>query len=180
MTELSLYVLDIVQNSITAGAARIDVDLVQNNGILTFRVVDNGCGMSAEMTEKVLDPFTTSRTTRRVGLGLPFLKMAAEQTGGTLVLKSEDGKGTELTATFDVGHIDMVPLGDISGTITALIQGAPALRFVIKRGKDGKEYTLDTDELREQLGDDVPLNEPDVLAWIGEYITENEKELEEE
>lgn len=180
MTELSLYVLDIVQNSITAKATRIDVGLVQIGSILTFSVVDNGCGMSAEMTEKVLDPFTTTRTTRRVGLGLPFLKLAAEQTGGTLTLESELGKGTMLTATFDVGHIDMVPLGDLSGTFVALIQGAPDMRFVFKRGRGGREYTLDTDELREQLGDDVPLNEPDVLAWIGDYISENEKEIEEE
>ncbi|MCL1819111.1 MAG: ATP-binding protein [Oscillospiraceae bacterium] len=177
MTELSLYVLDIVQNSITADASRIDVNLVERLGTLTFEVKDNGRGMSAEMAEKVTDPFTTSRTTRRVGLGLPFLKLAAEQTGGSLELSSELGVGTSLSALFQTEHIDMVPLGDFAGTVVTLIQGAPDIRFVIKRGRDDKEYTLDTDELREVLGGDVPLNEPDVLTWINDYVTENELSL---
>lgn len=171
MTELSLYILDIVQNSVTAGATRIDVGLVENGGTLMFTVADNGCGMSAELLSKVLDPFTTTRKTRRVGLGLPLLKLAAEQTGGNLVIESEPGKGTRLAAAFNAEHIDMVPLGDLSGTVTTLIQGSPDIRFVFDRGF----YKLDTDELKEQLGD-VPLNEPDVLAWIGEYVGENENE----
>jgi len=177
MTELSLYILDIVQNSITAGATCIDIGLVQKGSHLTFSVIDNGCGMNEEMCEKVLDPFTTSRTTRRVGLGLPFLKLAAEQTGGTLELKSELGKGTSLVAIFDTEHIDMVPLGDFAGTVFALIQGSPDIHFVIIREHDDKEYTLDTDELREMLGEDIPLNEPDVLMWISDYVSENEQEL---
>jgi signal transduction histidine kinase len=174
MTELSLYILDIVQNSITAGAARIDVKLSQKGRCLTFSVTDNGCGMSEEMCAKVLDPFTTTRTTRRVGLGLPFLKLAAEQTKGTLELKSKPGEGTSLVAVFDTEHIDMVPLGDFAGTVFALIQGSPDMHFVIRREHNEREYTLDTDELRETLGEDIPLNEPDVLMWIKDYVSENE------
>ena len=171
MTELSLYVLDIVQNSVAAGASRIDVGITGKDGVLTFAVKDNGHGMSAEFLAKALDPFTTTRTTRRIGLGLPFLKQAAEQTGGTLRLDSEEGVGTELTAEFYTGHIDMPPIGDIKSTVVTLIQGSPGIRFVFDRGV----YKLDTDELREQLGDEVPLNEPAVLEWIGEYVEENEK-----
>ena len=173
MTELSLYVLDIVQNSVTAGASRIDVGLVEEDGTLTFTVKDNGRGMSAELLSNVLDPFTTTRTTRRVGLGLPFLKQAAGQTGGFLELTSEEGRGTELKAVFQAEHIDMPPLGDIKGTVVTLIQGSPDIRFVFDRGA----YTLDTGDLREQLGDDVPLNDPDVLEWIGGYIGENENAM---
>ena len=174
MTDLSLYVLDIVQNSIAAGAARIDISLLREGRRLVFRVDDDGRGMSAEMCAKALDPFTTTRSTRRVGLGLPFLKLAAEQTGGTLELKSELGKGTSLSAEFDAEHIDMPPFGDFAGTVFALIQGSPDIRFVIKRQNDNREYTLDTDELLEQLGGEVPLNEPEVLAWISDFVNEQE------
>jgi anti-sigma regulatory factor (Ser/Thr protein kinase) len=177
MTELSLYILDIVQNSITAGAPCINIRLLQSGNRLTFKVTDNGCGMSAEMCEKSLDPFTTTRTTRRVGLGLPFLKLMAEQTGGTLELSSVIGKGTSLTAIFNTEHIDMVPFGDFAGTVFTLIQGSPDIHFVINRVHNDKAYTFDTDDLRVQLGDDIPLNEPDVLMWIKDYIEENENNL---
>lgn len=177
MTEFSLYVLDIVNNSITAGAAHIHIALETENGFLRFMVRDNGCGMSSDMLEKVVNPFTTTRTTRKVGLGLPFLKMLAEQTGGALSIESTIGVGTTLTTTFGVDHIDMVPMGDLAGTVVALIQAAPDRRFTIERSLDGKRYHLDTDEMQTMLGGDVPLNEPDVLAWINDYISENEQEL---
>ena len=179
MTEFSLYVLDIAQNSVTAGASRIDISLEQEGGVLTFTVRDDGRGMSGEFLDKALDPFTTTRGTRKVGLGLPFLKQLAEQTGGSLSLESEPGAGTALAATFGAGHIDMPPLGDWPGTVTTLVQGSPDIRFVFKRSVNGKRYGADTDELREILGGDVPLNDPDVLVWLNGYIEENEREISE-
>ncbi|MCL2084009.1 MAG: ATP-binding protein [Oscillospiraceae bacterium] len=177
MTELSLYVLDIVQNSVTAGASRIDVGLEESGGDLTFTVRDDGRGMSRELLGRALDPFTTTRTTRKVGLGLPFLKQLAEQTGGSLALESEPGAGTTLTAVFGARHIDMPPMGDWAGTVTTLVQGSPDIRFTFRRSGGGGDYSLDTDELREALGGDVPLNHPDVLMWLNEFITENERNL---
>ncbi|GHV16426.1 histidine kinase [Clostridia bacterium] len=176
MLDLSLYVLDIVQNSITAGATEITVRLSRERKVLTFAVKDNGCGMSPEFLEKVLDPFTTTRTTRNVGLGLPFLKQLTEQTGGNLKIISTPNVGTSLTATFYPEHIDMVPLGDIAGTFMTLVQGSPDIHFVFARGIDAKTYTIDTDEMKEVL-EGVPLNDPSVLSWLSEFINEQEEEL---
>ncbi len=180
MTELSLYVLDIVQNSITAKAQNIVLSLLEQNHKLVFTLTDDGCGMSEEFLSSVLDPFTTTRTTRRVGLGLPLLQLAAQQTGGDLTLTSAVGKGTTLTVVFYTNHIDMVPMGDLPSTMSILVQGAPQVHFTLHRARNDKSYTVDTVDMQAMLGDDVPLNDPDVLAWLTAYMTENEQELEEE
>lgn len=175
MKELSLYILDITQNSITAGAKNIDISLVEteSTGTLEISIRDDGCGMSEETLKKVTDPFFTSRTTRKVGLGIPLYKMAAEQTGGSFHINSELGRGTVNNAVFMTGSIDMPPLGDIISTITILIQGAPDIDFVFNHIKAERTVTLGTLELRETLGRDISLSEPDVIEWIQGYLTES-------
>lgn len=178
MRELSLNLLDIAQNSISAGARLITLTVEEDAGAdrLTLRVEDDGCGMTPEQVAKVRDPFYTTRTTRPVGMGIPLFRMAAEATGGTLDIESEPGKGTAVTAVFGLSHIDRLPLGDVDGTIVTLIQMNPALDFVYRHAVDGREFVLDTRQLREILGE-VPLDEPGVIAWIGEYLREQDGAL---
>ncbi len=172
MKELSLNVLDVTENSVKAGAKNIDVFLIEDeNGILTLTIGDNGCGMTPEVVKSVIDPFYTTRTTRKVGLGVPLLKMAAEQTGGSIDIKSEVGIGTTVTATFDTKSIDFTPIGDMVATITTLIMGAPDRDFEYIHRKPGAEIALSTQQLREVLGD-VSLGEPEIIAWIKDYLTE--------
>ncbi len=183
MKELSLNILDIVQNSVRANADVIEIDIHESGPLLTLTVKDNGHGMKEEFLKGVLDPFTTTRTTRKVGLGLPLLKMVAEQTGGSLSIRSKheqdhEDHGTTLCARFYTDNIDCPPLGDIVSTIVLLIQGAPfAPRYIYRHCKDGKESFLDTDDLHEQLGADIPLSEPEVLAFVREYLTDMEGAL---
>ena len=177
MKDLSLYVLDITMNSVKAGAKNIDVSLTENGNWLTFRVTDDGCGMTAEQVARISDPFFTSRTTRKVGLGVPFLRLLAEQTGGTVEIASKseaeypDGHGTTTTATFDMSSIDFIPLGDLISTVITLVQGSPDRDFRYTHVREAGTVSLDTAELREALGD-VSLAEPEVLAWIREYLEE--------
>lgn len=174
MKELSLNLLDIVQNSIKAGAANIDIDIEENDEYLTFIVNDDGCGMDESMLARVSDPYTTTRTTRKVGLGISLLKMAAEQSGGSVHITSAPGKGTRLRASFEQHHLDRPPLGDIVATIVTLIQGAPFLDFRYSHTfPDGRRASLDTSEIRQAL-DGVPLSEPGVLQWIAESLAEEE------
>lgn len=162
-----MNVLDIVQNSISAGASLIGIEVAEDTekDRLAIVIEDNGRGMTEEQVRAVTDPFYTTRTTRRVGLGVPFFKMAAEMTGGGLRIESQPGKGTRLTAEFVLSSIDCMPLGDMNGTIKTLIQMNPNLDFVFRREKNAEIHTLDTRELREILGD-VPLNDPEVMEWI--------------
>lgn len=185
MKELSLNILDIAQNSVKAGANRIDIELKEEERLLSFTITDDGCGMTPEFLSRVLDPFTTTRTTRKVGLGLPLLKMAAEATGGTLVISSKDQNthpsdhGTTLTAVFHTDHIDCPPLGDIVSTMVLLVQSAPfSPAYTYRHLKNAKESVLDTDELHRQLGPEIPLSEPEVLEFIRSYLEEQEEALD--
>ncbi|MBQ6266534.1 MAG: sensor histidine kinase [Clostridia bacterium] len=174
MKELSLNILDIAQNSVKAGASLIEILLTETPETLTIRIVDNGCGMTAAQVESVMDPFFTTRTTRSVGLGVPLLKLAAEQTGGSVEIVSSaqaEDHGTAVTALFNKNHIDFTPLGDIISTVTALIQGAPGIDWQFVHSRGGDAVTLDTRELRAVLGD-VPMDQYDVMQWIGEYLRE--------
>lgn len=175
MKELSLNILDVAKNSVSAGASRIEILLdTDSRGLLTLKIADNGCGMSAQTLEHVTDPFYTTRTTRKVGLGLPLLKLAAEQTGGTLriVSSAEKGKsGTTVSATFDTKSIDCMPLGDIVSTLCILISGSPEIDFVFRDCNPERTVSLDTSELRTVLGG-VSLAEPEVQSWIKEYLEE--------
>ncbi len=177
MKELSLNILDIAKNSVTAGATRIEITVAQTPVRLTITVRDNGCGMTPEFVARVTDPFTTTRTTRKVGLGIPLLQMEARMAGGDLSIESEVGKGTTTSAWFDPGNIDMPPLGDLVSSVVTLIQGSPDIDFLFTHSYGSESYCLDTRELREIMGD-ISLAEPEVLEWIAGFLTENESTLE--
>ncbi|HWQ98305.1 MAG TPA: ATP-binding protein [Clostridia bacterium] len=180
MKELSLNILDIAQNSIKANAAHLTIRLTKTGSRLTVEIADDGTGMSPDFVQEAANPFTTTRTTRKVGMGLPLFKLAAEQTGGTFSIVSQqaqregDAHGTTVTATFDTAHVDCEPLGDITETILALIQGNPDLSLTYEWISEAGEQRLSTDEMREILGEDVPLNSPDVLAWARAYLNGEE------
>ena len=173
-----MNILDVAENSVAAHArlVRIALAIDPAQGRLTLCIADDGTGMDAEMAARVTDPFCTSRTSRKVGLGLPFLKMAAELTGGEMQLQSAPGKGTTVTAWFTLGHIDLPPLGDIGGTVATLIQCSPHIDFVFTLTAGPDAFVADTREIRQLLGD-VSLAEPQVALWLREYLAENTQEL---
>lgn len=179
MTELSLNILDIAGNSVKARATLIGITLTETPETLTIEISDNGCGMKPDFLSRVTDPFTTTRTTRKVGLGIPFFKSEAEQTGGWFSITSRDEEtcptnhGTVTKALFYKNHLDMLPLGDMPATLVTLIQGSPEIDFVFTHTfEDKPDISLDTRQLREILGTLVPLNTPDVLVWIANNIRE--------
>ena len=172
LRDISLHIHDLSENSITAGATLIRIALCAEDGVLTLRLTDNGKGMSPELLARVEDPFTTSRTERKVGMGIPFFKLACEQTGGSFRIASELGKGTELTGRLMIGNIDRIPLGDVGETVSMLILESPETRFVLELTARGESFTLDTDEVREQL-DGAPISDFEILQWIKEYVNES-------
>ena len=179
MKEIALYTLDIAQNSITAQARHLEITLAERENTITLTIADDGKGMSPELLARVSDPFTTTRTTRKMGLGLPLLRMAAEQTGGTLSIQSKQGIGTTVEAVFQAAHIDCPPVGDMAGSITLLLQGAPELELTYIHRVDAKQIGLDTRQLREELGDGISLAEPEVILWVRDYLQEQEALLRE-
>ncbi len=182
MKELSLNILDVAENSVKAGASLTQILLTEQDGTLTLEIVDDGCGMDEDVVRSVIDPFYTTRTTRKVGMGIPLLKLACEQTGGSLAISSVTEEadpvahGTHVTATFDMNHIDFTPLGDVSSTVLTLIQGHPDRDFMFRHRLQGRDVELDTRELREVL-EDVPLNSYDVMEWIRGNLQEQYEEL---
>jgi len=174
MTEISLNILDVAQNSITAGSLLTEIAIIIDTATDTLEVIidDNGSGMTSEQAANVINPFYTTRTTRKVGLGVPFLKMAAEFTGGDYQIKSAPGCGTNTTAVFGLTHIDRMPIGDIAGTMVSLIGSNPDLDFILRYSVDKKEFVMDTREMR-QILEGVPLYEPEVLGFISGFINEN-------
>ena len=179
MQELSLEVLDVAENSVRAGAGLIEITVEEDTAadLLSITIRDDGKGMDAETVRRVTDPFYTTRTTRRVGLGVPFFKMAAELSGGDFSIESAPGKGTAVRARFGLTNIDRMPLGDMEGTIRTLVQGSPDIDFVYVRRRDGRELRMDTRDFRRELGEGIPLDEPAVLAFLEEYLRENTREL---
>ncbi len=178
LPEISLNVLDIAQNSISAEASlvRITVESRTDSGTLRVQVADDGRGMPPEAMERVEDPFYTTRTTRGVGLGIPFFKQEAECTGGSFSIESEEGRGTVVTAVFHTDHIDCMPLGDMNATILSLVTMNPHIDFCYTRAVDDASFVLDTREMREILGE-VPFDAPEVAEFLAEYLRENEQEL---
>lgn len=177
MKELSLNILDIAMNSVAAGATLISILLTEDADTLEIKIADNGCGMTPEFVARVTDPFTTSRSTRKVGLGLPFFKLAAEQTGGSLHIESRtkdqgSDHGTVVTAVFCKKHLDFTPLGDVISTVITLIHAGGGYELVFRHTMPDRTVALDTREIRQVLGDDVSLSHPDVLSWIREYLSE--------
>ncbi len=177
MKELSLNILDIAENSVKAGATLTEININEDEEKLILKFVDDGCGMTDEVLKTVTNPFYTTRTTRKVGMGLPLLKLEAEMTGGNLEISSKhisefpNSHGTEVIAVFNKNHIDCTPLGDVVASITTLIQGHPDTDFLFVHKINEKEISLDTRELRVVL-EGVPLNEYEVIKWIKEYLNE--------
>jgi len=175
MKELSLNILDIMMNSVKAGATLIGLTIEETDDLLTVDITDNGCGMSEETVKKISDPFFTTRTTRKVGMGVPFYILAAQQTGGSVDIRSVEAPapdhGTEVKAVFHKDHIDYTPLGDVVSSLMILIQGYPEIDFAFRHVINGKEVRLFTSEIKEQIGD-IPINSFEILGWIKEYIEE--------
>lgn len=182
MKELSLNILDIAENSLKAASTLTEIKVSERGNALEIQITDNGKGMTREILESVTNPFYTTRTTRSVGLGIPLLKLQAEQAGGELSIKSRhidefpDSHGTVVRATFDKSNIDCTPLGDVVETIQTLIQGHPDSDFLFEHTIEDKQVSLDTRQLREILGE-VPLNSYEVIKWIEEYLREQYSEI---
>ncbi len=173
MLELALHILDIVENSVRAGATLIRILVREDRSKDRFlmRITDNGGGMTPEEREKALDPFYTTKKVRRVGLGLPMLSDAAERTGGRMVLRSKPGTGTVVEALFGLNHIDRQPLGDIALTLITIIVGNPGIDITYRHEVNGGTYLLDTRDIKKAL-EDVPLNHPEVTGFLREHIAE--------
>ncbi len=177
MKDLALHILDIAQNAIKAKARLIEITLdEQKNKQLTVTVSDNGTGMSESFLNNVTDPYTTSRTTRKVGLGIPLFKQNAERTGGTFSISSTLGKGTSLKAVFDTQHLDCLPLGDMPGVISLLVNANPDIDFKYKHLVNNESYIFDTVEVKEVL-DGTPINNPEIQQFIKQMLKENITEL---
>lgn len=179
MKDLSLHILDIIQNSIVANASLIEISIEEDdkNDLLSIKIADNGKGMSKELVNSVTDPYTTTRTTRKVGLGLPLFKQNAERTGGTFSITSAFGKGTTVTAIFKPMNIDCLPMGDIAGTIALTTSGNPSIDFIYNHKKNGNFYCFNTIEIKEILGD-ISIGEPSVSKYLKEMIETNLEELQ--
>ena len=172
MKEISLHILDIVMNSVKAGASQIGIDLTQTaDGLLTITITDDGCGMDEETVRRLSDPFFTTRTTRKVGMGVPLYMLAARQTGGDVTITSQLQKGTTVTATFHTDHIDCAPLGDITSTLLTLVQGNPDTDLLFTHRFDGRQVELNTRQIKEVLTG-VPIDSFEVLSWLREYLAE--------
>ncbi len=172
MEDLSLHILDIVENSITAGASRIEIRLRESvkDNILTIDIKDNGQGMDAELLEHACDPFYTTRTTRKVGLGIPMLAQAARECRGDIQVTSQKGGGTSISVSFQHDHIDRKPMGDVGKTLIVLIVSNPEIDFFFEHKRDDKTYVLDTSEIKKELGN-IPINTPDVIKIIKDAIS---------
>lgn len=173
MEDISLNVLDIAENSVRAKATLIGIKIHENRqeDYLSISISDNGCGMSSEQVNAVTDPFYTTRTTRKVGLGVPFFKMAAEMSGGSFRINSVLNEGTAVRADFGLSHVDRMPLGDMPATMVTLIQCNPEIDFLYTHQLDEEDFVLDTREIREIL-EGVPLNEPKVAIFLKSYLDE--------
>lgn len=178
MRELSDNIMDIAQNSISAGATltEVHVKVSHADNLITFVFKDDGCGMSEELVKSVTEPFTTTRKTRKVGLGLPLLKQTAEMTGGTMDIQSAVGVGTVVTATFGLDHIDRPPMGDVAGAWFSLVVMNPEKDFLFTYDYDGQVFTFDTRIIRETVAP-IPLNQMEISAWINESIRTEINEL---
>ena len=167
MLTLAAHILDIVENSTRAGAKLVEIFIAENSAqdLLTININDDGSGMSSDTLEKVQDPFYTTKTVRRVGLGIPLLKDAAERSGGSLLINSKENHGTRITATFGLKHLDRQPLGDIINTIIILIIANSNVDFFYKHRHNDRQFELDTREIRKEI-EDVPINHPEIIKYI--------------
>ena len=175
-----MHILDVAENSIRAKATLVEITVSVQPGEdrLTVLIKDDGCGMDAEQLRHVQDPFFTTRKTRRVGLGVPFFKQAAESTGGTFRIESEKGKGTTVEAVFILSHIDRMPLGDITATIHTLIVFNETTDFLYTYQYKDRQFILDTRQMRKIIGDDISFAEKEISVFIKEYLQVNKEETD--
>ena len=178
LRDISLHILDLVQNSTKAESTKVETGVMtkDDDKVLFVSISDNGKGMSKEFLERVEDPFTTGRTTRKVGMGIPFFKFACEQAGGNFRIDSTEGEGTELQGTMEAANIDRLPLGNMGDTVKMTIMSAPGTRFIFKFASSKGEFIFDTDEVKAQI-DDIPIDSSDILMWIEEFVNENVLEI---
>jgi len=179
LQDLSQYVLDISENSLKAGASRVEIELCvdEQKDLVSLTVTDNGPGMDEELLSMVVDPFCTTRRERKVGLGIPFLKQAAETCEGFLRIDSGKGEGTKVNVLLRKSHIDCPPMGDVASTVVALMVGWPDRSFVFRYAVDGKTLDLSTDQLLEILEDRNLLVLPEVAVWLRKYLSEQIEKL---
>jgi anti-sigma regulatory factor (Ser/Thr protein kinase) len=177
--ELALHLLDIAENSIAAGARNIQIVTEEDKqkDRLRMAVIDDGNGMDAQMAAQVIDPFVTSRSTRKVGLGIPLLKEAAEACEGWLTIQSTPGKGTCLEVEFQDSHIDRMPLGDLPATWLSLLVTSPQVHWIFRYSVDGYTFEFDDEELKKELGD-IPMSDPAVLAFLRKSLEEGFQALQ--
>lgn len=178
MRELSLHILDIAQNSIVAEADEIRIAIVEDfhEDLLAICIKDDGNGMDHETLSKVVDPFYTTRTTRKVGLGIPMFKQAAEQCEGSFEITSDLGVGTKIIAKFKHSHIDRMPLGNMSDTLITIINSSDRIDLMYTHQVNNEQFTLSTREIKKTLGE-LPITNLDVLIWLRDYIKENIEEM---
>jgi len=174
MEDISLHILDVAENSVAAGATAITISLVADKGkdLLTLDIEDNGRGIPAALIGQVLDPFYTTRTTRKIGFGLSLLSQSAREGGGDMSVTSTEGAGTRISAYFQYSHMDRKPLGNLADTFSVLIAGNPDIDFIITCRLNGKEVLFDTRLIRSAL-EEIPLNTPAVIAAIRKYLQES-------
>lgn len=170
MRELALHILDIAENSVKANAKLVTIDIDVHDNLLTIKIIDDGKGMSEEFLQKVTDPFTTTRTTRKVGMGIPLFKQAAETSGGTFEIKSQLGIGTEVKVTFQLDDVDRMPLGDIPSTATTLLYPDCDFKWIYTIGDES--FIFDTREVKEEL-QGIPIDSPEIIAFLKSMIKEN-------
>lgn len=173
MLELAAHILDIAENSVRAGAGLVEIIIIEDNAenLLSIEINDDGCGMTKEEIKKACDPFYTTKTVRRVGLGIPLLTDAAERAGGKLDLESIKGKGTRLKATFQLDHLDRQPMGDIISTLIILIAGNCDIDFLFRHRKNNRQFEMDTRDIRKEI-DDISINHPQILKYIRNVLEE--------
>ncbi len=181
MRDLSLHIIDLVQNSMEAQAKNVELIINEDvaNNLLTIVVEDDGRGMDEQILNKVKNPFTTTRTTRKVGLGLPLIDMSTRASGGKLDIFSKVGEGTKIVATYGYSHIDRPPLGDIVTTVKIIVVSYQSIRFFYRHIKNNKEFLLDTMQMREILGEDADFSQMDIRTWLEDYIREGLKSIDE-
>lgn len=172
MKEIALNILDIANNSIRAKCKLLSIEIIENSkeNLLSLSIIDDGCGMSDEVLNKVTDPFFSSRKTRHIGLGVPFLKQHAEMAGGKFSIQSEIGVGTKVLATFQLNHPDRQPLGDVADVMSMIIASNPEIDYYFHHVIDEDEVELDTRLVKQEL-DGIPINEPEVIKLLKDMMS---------
>lgn len=174
MREISLHILDLVQNSIEAEATTVTLEIIEDTAkdSMIIRISDNGRGMNKKMRQLVIDPFITTRTTRRIGLGLPLMDMSTKRCGGYLNIDSTPGQGTVIEAMYQHSHLDRPPMGNLVETIKSILVANPVLQFSYHHTVNNRSITVSSREIDDIL-DGIPLTQPDVLVWLHGYLSDN-------